>query len=257
MSVSVQRASPPRQTTNLFERGNTKEWVSSETSCRKTWNKTLKTVESAKDKKEGLAARAKGRRGGDAANRNRSSINDSTPADQSVLRRDFKYRPETRNPIMAGHMKPEEYRPGVKQINPPSEKPQPKTHKIVNLNQRTGVLQGDGHDGAFAVLAGAGEVTKESARGRRVYGEMRSQETLPPPQKPHGKANRTLSHQPTDPFKYEKEVVPFEAVDYKKVYHQRYGSTPTTARKMHSFHVPSKQPNCPGYVITPPYSVGC
>eukprot|EP01064_Diplonema_japonicum_P006008 TRINITY_DN1397_c1_g1_i1.p1 TRINITY_DN1397_c1_g1~~TRINITY_DN1397_c1_g1_i1.p1 ORF type:complete len:252 (+),score=62.62 TRINITY_DN1397_c1_g1_i1:45-800(+) len=238
---------------NLFAQGSAKDW-NREIADRSGWSQKLKTVEAAKDKHEGLKARTKGKRGGDGSKGNYSTFGFETePQPESTQRsaRPYSYKPGERNPLMAGIMKPEDYRPGVKKVLPPKEKKQPKTHKVVNTQARDGNLRSKTPGDAFAILAGAGEPTVVELKGRKCFGNFNA-ETQPPPQRPSGRGGRKTLEQ-TDPWKYEKvtENVP----DYNTKFHQRYNCTPAGARRTHTFEVEAKGPRYPNYRLNPPYSV--
>eukprot|EP01059_Diplonema_ambulator_P016968 TRINITY_DN28960_c0_g1_i1.p1 TRINITY_DN28960_c0_g1~~TRINITY_DN28960_c0_g1_i1.p1 ORF type:complete len:253 (+),score=75.02 TRINITY_DN28960_c0_g1_i1:48-806(+) len=250
MGVSRNESSPAA---NLFDVGSVKDW-NKEISERSGWSAKLKTVEAAKDKQEGLKARAKGKRGGDGSKGNYSTFGfEAEPEPQSTQRKPYPYKPEDRNPLMAGQMAPEEFRPGVKKVNPPKEKKQPKTHKVVNTRARDGTLRSETPGSAFAILAGAGEPTKTETeiKGKKCFGNFNA-ETTPPPQRPSGKGGRR-HYEATDPWRYEKEDVNEPSALQK--FPQRFNCTPADARKMHTFEMAPKGPRYPNYKLNPPYSI--
>eukprot|EP01060_Flectonema_neradi_P041074 TRINITY_DN9602_c2_g1_i1.p1 TRINITY_DN9602_c2_g1~~TRINITY_DN9602_c2_g1_i1.p1 ORF type:complete len:254 (+),score=55.12 TRINITY_DN9602_c2_g1_i1:47-808(+) len=251
--MTITRAGPPVSQSKLFGTGTTTEPVEVDARC--SWSTSLKTVETAKDKEEGLKQRAKGKRGGDSGKGNTSTFtfeNDQgNNPPVSPSRREYSYKPSDRNPLMAGQMEAAVSRPGKFKAAAPAEKALPKTHKVVNLGKRVGCLESkDGN--AYTVLAGAGEKTQGHGAGRKCFGKF-NQETMPPPQKPSGKGGRRAFHK-TDPWKYEKE---YDTVYVNAVstHPQRFGYTPEYARKTHTFENAPKGPRYPNYKINPPFSV--
>ena len=151
----------------------------------------------------------------------------------------------------------------MKQVPAPKEKKQPKTHKVVNLNARTGHLQG-GKGKAFEMLAGgaaskapaaAADAAAEHGTGKGHVKEnlfVRLGETVPPPQKISRRKSAAGPSGTKDPWEPIKNPQPVAFVDYDSKYPQRFQSTP--ARATHTFAEEPKRQRDPAYRISPPYS---
>ncbi|KAJ9460732.1 hypothetical protein DIPPA_02754 [Diplonema papillatum] len=253
--MTIQRADKSTCQSNLFEPASDKDW-GKEIGERSTWPQKLKTVEAAKDKCEGMKTRAKFKRGGDGSKNNASTFALETsgePDASTSTRRAYDNRPQDANVLFIGDMKADDHLRGVRRVDPPAEKKAPKTHKVVNLDARIGVLGGAADKGrgqnAFTVLAGGGTKPNDALKGRRCYGNYNS-ETSPVPPKPSGRGGRREGSK-TDPWKYEKEA---DSPSSMSTSRQRYVATPP--HTMHSFEFAPKQPRYPNYRVNPPYSVG-